>query len=56
MFKKLNPEVINLLNKKQALLNTFSTESKLNILEIAETGNVKILEQEIEYLNLGGDY
>jgi len=56
MVKKLNPEIKKVLNKKQALLNTFSTESKLNILEIAETGNVKILEQEIEYLNLGGDY
>jgi len=52
----LNPKCKQLLNKKSSLISTFSTESKLNILSMAETGDVKALDQAIEYTNLGGDY
>ena len=56
MFEKLNKDVIKVLKKNENLLETFSTETKLNILETAETGNTKALKQEIEYNNLCGDY
>jgi hypothetical protein len=56
MFEKLDPKIRKVLNKKEALINSFSTESKINILETAETGNVEALKQQIEYTGLGGDY
>jgi hypothetical protein len=56
MFEKFNPEVKKILISKSSLINNFSTESKLNILQTASTGNVKALRQEIDYINLGGDY
>ena len=56
IFENLNPECKRVLDSKTALLNGFSTESKQKILKIAETGNVNVLKQEIDFLNLGGDY
>jgi hypothetical protein len=56
MDKNFKPEVNKVLECKTNLINTFSTESKLNILKLAEEGNVKVLNQKIEYTNLGGDY
>jgi hypothetical protein len=56
MFEKFNLEVKKVLINKNSLINDFSTESKLNILRTASTGNVKALRQEIDYINLGGDY
>ena len=56
MLEKLNPNVKKVLENKTNLINTFSTESKLKILAIAETGDAKALKQTIEYTNLGGDY
>jgi len=56
MFDNFNPEIRKVLKSKNGLIKTFSTESKLNILETAETGNIKALKQQIDYINLGGDY
>ena len=56
MFENLNPEIRKILESRKVLISSFSTESKLNILETAKTGNLKALKQEIEFVNLGGDY
>ena len=56
MVRNFNPEINKLLERKANLISTFSTESKLNILAAAETGNVEVLKQKIEYTGLGGDY
>lgn len=56
MLKNFEPKVKNLLNKKNQLISTVSTEIKLQILEAAESGNVEILKQKIECTYLGGDY
>lgn len=56
MFEKLDPKISNLLKKKTQIINSFSIESKVNIIKTAETGNYKALKQEIEYIGLGGDY
>ena len=56
MLENVDPKIKELLNSKKNVISTFSTESKLKILAIAETGDAKALKQHIEYTNLGGDY
>jgi len=56
MYRNLEPEISKVLERKSNLISTFSTESKLNILSTAKSGNIKALKQQIEYTNLGGDY
>ena len=56
MLENVNPNIKKLLNSKKGVISSFSTESKLKILAIAETGDTKALKQTIEYTNLGGDY
>jgi hypothetical protein len=56
MSKKFNNDVNMVLERKNSLINSFSTESKLSILKTAEEGNVEVLKQKIEYTCLGGDY
>jgi ribosomal protein L32E len=56
MYRNFNHEVNKVLERKNNLISTFSTKSKLNILKLAEEGNVKVLNKKIEYTCLGGDY
>jgi hypothetical protein len=56
MLENIKPEIKKALTKNESIINSFNTESKLNILETAIKGNLKVLKQEIDYINLGGDY
>ena len=56
MTKNFKPEINKVLECKTNIISTFSTEMKLQILETAESGNVEVLKQQIEYTGLGGDY
>lgn len=56
MFECFDPKISRLLKKNTSVISGFSTESKVNILELAESGNYRALKQEIEYVGLGGDY
>ena len=56
MLENVNPDIKKVLNSKNGIISTFSTESKLKILAMAGTGDAKALKQTIEYTNLGGDY
>ena len=53
---RFTPQIAKLLNNKSQLISTFSTESKLNILKTAQTGNYQALRQQIDYIGLSGDY
>ena len=56
MLERFKPQIVRLLESKTNLIATFSTESKLNILKTAETGNYQALKQQISYTGLCGDY
>ena len=56
MLEQLTPQVQKVIESKAGLINTFSSESKINILKTAQIGNVKALRQQISYTNLCGDY
>jgi len=56
MLEEFTPQIIRLLNKKSFLISTFSTESRINVLKTAKTGNYQALRQQIDYNGLCGDY
>jgi len=56
MLENCSPQIVRLLESKSFLIKTFSTESKLNILKTAKTGNYQVLRQQIDYTGLCGDY
>lgn len=56
MLERFNPDIQKVLKQKTNTISTFSTGSKLLVLSVAESGDVKALGQTISYINLGGDY